>query len=216
MQITSYTQSIHAAVRARKVAVFARLLGRDPCETLLDVGGSFGMANEFAPLYSRFRSVTVLNLDRDTLQDSRSRGCGAVQASACQMPFADGTFDWVFSNAVIEHVGNRKFQREFANEVRRVARVGYFITTPNRFFPIEPHTYLPFYQFLPTRAQKALIRFSPGFLREYEEIHLLSKRNFAALFPEATIEPVGSPVLAPTMVAYHKFAAHAVAVEQER
>lgn len=51
----------------------------------------------------------------------------------------DKKFDWVFSNAVIEHVGSKKEQLLFINEMLRVGR-NVFFTTPNKYFPIESHT----------------------------------------------------------------------------
>lgn len=56
-----------------------------------------------------------------------------------RFPFADGEFDWVYSNAVIEHVGDRWAQVEFLDEMLRVAK-NVFFTTPNRWFPLESHT----------------------------------------------------------------------------
>jgi len=67
-----------------------------------------------------------------------------VQANALELPFGDRSFDLVFSNAVIEHVGSEESQKQFIKEHSRVGR--YFaMTTPNRFFPIESH-YLIFFR----------------------------------------------------------------------
>ena len=58
------------------------------------------------------------------------------------LPFADGAFDLGFSNAVVEHVaGGRDGQRQFVAELCRVAQ-RVFVTTPNRWFPLDPHTLL--------------------------------------------------------------------------
>jgi hypothetical protein len=54
-------------------------------------------------------------------------------------PFQDDEFDWVFSNAVIEHVGGRAAQTFFLNEMLRVGK-NVFFTTPNKYFPVESHT----------------------------------------------------------------------------
>ncbi|MES9886984.1 MAG: methyltransferase domain-containing protein [Candidatus Sedimenticola sp. PURPLELP] len=54
-------------------------------------------------------------------------------------PFDDNQFDWVFSNAVIEHVGNDSDQLRFVNEMMRVSK-NVFFTTPNKYFPVESHT----------------------------------------------------------------------------
>jgi SAM-dependent methyltransferase len=65
---------------------------------------------------------------------SFTRYCGQGR-----FPFNDKQFEWVFSNAVIEHVGDEGAQLEFLNEMLRVGRKVFF-TTPNKYFPIEAHT----------------------------------------------------------------------------
>lgn len=62
-----------------------------------------------------------------------------VQYAGGTFPFKDKQFDWAFSNAVIEHVGNHDDQLTFVNEMLRVAK-SVFVTTPNRYFPVEAHT----------------------------------------------------------------------------
>ncbi len=62
-----------------------------------------------------------------------------VQYPGGKFPFEDNQFDWVFSNAVIEHVGDDEAQLFFINEMLRVAK-NVFFTTPNKYFPIESHT----------------------------------------------------------------------------
>lgn len=56
----------------------------------------------------------------------------------CNMPYTDNEFDVASSNGVIEHLGSASRQVQFAKEVQRVGR-SYFVQTPNRHFPIEPH-----------------------------------------------------------------------------
>ena len=62
-----------------------------------------------------------------------------VQYPGKEFPFDDSEFSWVFSNAVIEHVGIRERQLLFINEMLRVSSKVFF-TTPNKFFPVESHT----------------------------------------------------------------------------
>jgi SAM-dependent methyltransferase len=72
------------------------------------------------------------------------------------LPFATNQFDIVFCNAVLEHAGGRSSQAAFLKEICRVGK-RFFVTTPNRWFPIEHHTGLPFLHFLPTAAYRAIL-----------------------------------------------------------
>jgi SAM-dependent methyltransferase len=96
------------------------------------------------------------------------------------LPFADGEFDVVFSNAVIEHVGGPERQRQMVSEALRVGR-RVFITTPNRRFPVEVHTRLPLVHWLPAGAAHAV--YGAAHKDFAKEIHLLSRRGLRSLFP---------------------------------
>jgi ubiquinone/menaquinone biosynthesis C-methylase UbiE len=191
---------VHKRLRQVKLELFFSLSGNAERNTLLDVGGGTGIDSEFVSLYRAFRDVTVVNLDP-------SPDCYGLPhirrmvADGCCLPFADQSFDWVFSNAVIEHVGGFEEQRRFAAEISRVARCGYFVTTPNKFFPIEPHTLLPLYQFLPEPWQRKVVRISPYYVHVYEKIRLLGARDLRDLFPGARIVSTGFPIVGTSIVA---------------
>ena len=83
-----------------------------------------------------------------------------------------------------------------ANEAMRVGKY-FFIQTPNRYFPIEPHFKFPFFQFLP-RALKIFLQTKTSFIngirydKEYaknivNEIRLLSKTDMHELFPKSNL-----------------------------
>lgn len=193
---------IHVRLRSQKVELFCEHLS-DTGLTLLDVGGGIGIAGEFLRLYSHFSKVVMANLE-PSMQDPDGYQVLQVVADGRQLSFSDKSFDWAFSNAVIEHVGSYEHQQRFANEIRRVARMGYFVTTPNRAFPLEPHTLLPLYQFLSPAWQRRMARFSPGYLKHWEEINLLSARQMTALFPEAQVMRAGLPIFGNSLIACYK------------
>ena len=203
-KVLNCAKPLHRRFRNQKIELFLALIrasgggGR-----LLDIGGGSGIEGEFLHLYKNFAEVTVVNLTARPIIAPHGVTLTVLVADGRYLPFEDRSFDWVFSNAVIEHVGARTHQRRFASEIRRVAARGYFVTTPNKFFPIEPHTMLPFYQFLPLSVQKKVAPLSPGYLREYEEIHLISRGQMKTLFPDASVLPIGVPVLGNSLVAYH-------------
>ncbi len=99
------------------------------------------------------------------------------------LPFGDGEFDLGFSNAVIEHAGSREQQRQFAAEITRTCKRVY-LCTPNRGFPVDPHTLLPFVHWLPRSLRDPLLR-ATGNGRWASEAALnpVGARDLAALFP---------------------------------
>ena len=159
--------------------------------SVLDVGGT---AYNWSLLPERPR-VVVLNL---WTPDPASRdGLTWLVGDGLRLPFRDGEFDVVFSNSVIEHVSTLENQRRFAEECRRVGR-RYFVQTPNRFFPIDPHFATPFFHWLPRAWQRRLLRrFTlwgvatkpPPDLQERKlrTIRLLDPVVMGRLFPDAEI-----------------------------
>ena len=197
-------RAIHVRMRREKLRLFFSLVGDASAQSLLDVGGTSGFGGEFQDFSERFRFTCAVNLTAFRVQGAT--GC-AVIGNGCQLPFENASFDWVFSNAVIEHVGGWDQQRQFASEIRRVARKGYFIGTPNRYFPIDPHTLLPFFQFLPPNYQKSVCRFAPGGMRrEPQSVDLLNRGHLHRLFPEASVVGLGLPVIKNNLVAYFRAA----------
>jgi hypothetical protein len=139
---------------------------------------------------ARWRNFRVVgcNLNREDMRRYREayQACGfaAVIADGCRLPFADRSFDVVFSNAVIEHL-TPEGQREMAREIRRVGR-SWFVTTPNFWFPIEMHHKLPLFQFLPGALQERIRRRYHTW-PDGEPINLLTGGEFARLLPGSRI-----------------------------
>ncbi len=178
--------------RRRKLRLFLDELHPTAATRVLDVGADevgFGGAggesgcsthNFFEEHYPWPGQVTALGLHDGSSFRLRYPAVTYVQGDACALPFADGAFDVVFSNAVIEHVGDRERQRAFVREALRVGnRV--FLTTPNRWFPIEVHTRLPLVHWLPDRvAHRAYDLAGKGFAKDN---HLLGPDGLRSLFP---------------------------------
>jgi len=171
--------------REQKLRLFLELFEPGPATTVLDVGvtnATFGEGstdNFFEARYPWPAQITAVGdteLDRFRAAFPQVR---AVQADGRRLPFADGEFDLGFSNAVVEHVaGGRDGQRRFVGELFRVAR-RVFVTTPNRWFPVDPHTLVPFAHWLPERARAGVAR-RTGF---DDVLDPLGPKELAALFP---------------------------------
>jgi hypothetical protein len=168
--------------RRRKMRLFFDFLQPTAETTVVDVGvadAPFGEGeaqalthNFFEALYPWPERITAVG---NVPLESFARAFPHVQrvvADGRELPFADGEFDVAFSNAVVEHVGGRDDQERFVHELCRVADQ-VFVTTPNRLFPLDPHTLLPVVHWLPEgRRPRAL-----------DGVRPLSKRELRSLFP---------------------------------
>lgn len=112
---------------------------------VLDLGGT---AVSWRVLGLRPGSVTIVNLAHD--EGPREPWMDILQADACAGGF--GNYDLVFSNSLMEHLGGHARRQQFADVVQDSAPA-WWVQTPYRYFPIEPHWIFPFFQFLPFRAR---------------------------------------------------------------
>src|SRR5437762_2025209 len=129
------TDTMASRLRAQRQLLFLDRIAPGPGDRILDVGGSDETWRGLGlPL-----DVSIVNLAHPQASDSSAPW---VQGDARFLPFPDGSFDVVFSNSVIEHVGGRDEQRRFAEEIQRVGK-RYWVQAPNRYFPVEPHFLFP-------------------------------------------------------------------------
>ena len=150
---------LRAHWRSRRMREFLVRVGAPPGATVLDVGGSVDLWD----LVDHRLHVTLFNTDEPHAWGFRPpRGGDAryrvATGDACDLRcFDDASFDVVFSNSVIEHIGDDRRVDRFAGEVRRVGR-GYWVQTPSWLCPVEPHTGLPFYWLYPAPVRAAIAR----------------------------------------------------------
>lgn len=180
---------LHRRSREKKYWLFQQLLRPGPEARILNVGASgarVGLREQFEAFYPRPERVVGGGLSLPDVEDY-ARSFAGVQAlvfDGCRLPFPDKSFSVVYSNAVLEHLLSWEAQQRFAEEVRRVGR-GWFVTTPNLWYPVEPHYHLPLVQFLPQGWQQRLVRALGK--TPYPALRLLSKRQMRQLFPESFI-----------------------------
>jgi hypothetical protein len=174
--------------RKKRMALFSRRFAVNHGISVLDVGG--GAFNW--TLLKELPRLTILDIYEHSNKVPWAR---YVVGDGCSTQFENGSFDIVFSNSVIEHVGGIDRQRQFAAECIRCGR-NFFVQTPNRWFPIDTHTLLPFVHWLPQRFFRKLIRLSPRFwffkpdppdLEDFRGMRLLGKKDLKELFPDAEI-----------------------------
>ena len=172
--------------RQKKYELFQKHLAPQPTARILDVGAvnhPWRFSNFLERLYPYPGRIVAVSLQRLNVFRVRFLDIPAVQADGRFLPFGDQCFDIVFSNAVVEHVGTHESQRRFVHELLRVGRSAY-ITTPNRYFPLDSHTMLPFVHFLPQNMRPRIYTlFGKRGWADPQALNMLSGREFRALFP---------------------------------
>ena len=176
--------------RTKRLRKFFRIFGLDERTRLLDVGGY----SYYWGFLEHPTRVTILNLEPPV--EGRG-GFDWVIGDARRLPFRDRAFGVVFSNSLVEHILGEGGRRAFAHEVRRVGE-RFYVQTPNRWFPVEPHLMTPLIHFLPRPLQRRLVRNftvwgilgrpsheeAVGFLGLTE---LLERKELQGLFPRARL-----------------------------
>jgi hypothetical protein len=153
-----------------------------PDDTILDVGvtsdRTYSSSNYLEAWYPHKSNVTGTGTDDASFLEQLYPGVRFVRANGLDLPFRDGAFDIVHSAAVLEHVGSLAQQIVFVRECARVARKSVFLTTPNRWFPIEFHTLLPCVHWLPKPLFRTILRrLRLEFFSHEEHLNLMSRRE---------------------------------------
>lgn len=157
-QAHAATDAASRRPKALKIEHLLRLSERTGPIQLLEVGcGSGFIAHHFATHPTLKCSVSAVDV-HDNRQVHDSYDYQPVTGVA--LPFADGRFDAVISNHVIEHVGDTADQIEHLREIRRVLKPGgaAYLAVPNRWMLTEPHYQLKFLSWLPRRWRSAYLR----------------------------------------------------------
>ena len=188
--IPAIHQPLARYFRKRRFRRFADELAVTNDTRVLDIGGY----HYYWDYFSAAPRVTIANLEPPARPDPRFRW---VVADARALPFRDRAFDVAFSNSVVEHIPGAANRRAFAREIERVAE-RYYVQTPYRWFPVEPHLMTPLIHYLPKRLQRPLLRRCTvwGLLHRptpegcddfLRDIDLLTIGDLRALFPAAEV-----------------------------
>jgi SAM-dependent methyltransferase len=184
----SLASRLSYAARMQMFDRFMQVMQPSAGNTVLDIGvtsdTTFKESNFFEQLYPYKEQIVCVGTENGSHLEQTYPGVKFIQVEPGQpLPFADKKFDLVFSNAVIEHAGSRINQKAFIAEALRVGK-RVFITTPNRWFPVETHTTVPLLHYLPPRLYRSVLKkTSLKFWSSEQNLNLLTKTGLANLFP---------------------------------
>ena len=96
--------------------------------------------------------------------------------------------DLVISNATIEHVGGFLKQKKMIENIIKLTKKIFIITTPNKFYPIELHTKIPFIHWLPKLTYRRILKFlGLSFYAQEENLNLLDVHQLQEMLNDQKI-----------------------------
>lgn len=180
---------------------------------LLDVGAETDPESkgqlQLIDTYHWKENVTAVNTSREHISTIRKSypEVEAIVADACQLPLPDKHFDIVYSNAVIEHLGDFEKQKQMAAEIMRVGK-RWFVTTPNRWYPFEFHMRLPLVTWLPFNGylwagrivsyDHERRKYTVG--RRWSDLRLMTVRELQKIFPNSKVVKQRVTFMAETLI----------------
>lgn len=162
--------------------------------SILDVGGKINFWENRGLAGNNDYIITIVNIEKEKslYSNIKTKMGDATDLS----PFKDKSFDVVHSNSVIEHLYYFENQKKMASEIIRVGQK-HIVQTPNKYFFLEPHYLLPFFQFIPDKLKYLILtktklsrlkKWDKKFASQYiEEIRLLSLKEIKVFFPSSKI-----------------------------
>lgn len=195
--------SFSCRMRRRRMRVFetfyknAVLKEKDEV-SILDGGGTINYWKSLRFRYMDTANITLLNLEKVEMPEITSNMVCVTGDVTDLRNYADNQFDLCYSNSVIEHVGDFNAQKRMVEEMMRVGKHCY-LQTPNKYFFMEPHFLVPFFQFFPVRLRSFLVeRFDLGHMGKAKDkneavkiatsVRLLTKKELQDLFPNVKIQ----------------------------
>lgn len=208
--IEKIVNRVRAQARGKRARIFAENFTITSETRVIDIGSEDGsaIARVLAGTCVRPQNVFIADINEAFVKAGQNQYgfTPIVIPESGTLPFPDQFFDVVYCSSVIEHVtipknevwgvrSAREFmeralaqQAVFAREIRRLGKA-YFVQTPNKWFPVESHTWLPFVGYLPRRLLIPILRITNRVWvkRTTPDWYLLTARDMRVFFPDAVI-----------------------------
>ena len=208
--ITKFVYFVSERSRNKRIAIFKDSFIIDEKTKILDLGSENGtnINNVLKETKAKSSNIYIADIIEKNVFDGQRRfGFNPVVIrEKGSLPFPDNFFDIVYCSSVIEHAtvakeqiwslsSDHAFKKEsyeqqkrFANEIRRVGKQ-YYVQTPNKYFLVESHTWLPFVGFLPRKLLLFVIGRTNLFWikKSFPDWNLLDRKMMLGLFCDAKI-----------------------------
>ena len=182
-------QKISNRNREKKFKIAMSLINNN--DTVIDIGVSpslGGNTNYFEKWYNLPNKLTCLGVYADFSEFKKEfPKFNLIEFNGFDFSLLEEKFDFAFSNAVIEHVGNNNKQIEWLSEIKKKCNT-LMITTPNRWLPFETHSMTFFFHWFPDNIRNYFYRKigKSDFANNY--MWLLGEKDFKNVIKKADFE----------------------------
>ena len=199
--------------RRRKLESFYKVMRPTAKTKVLDVGAEINPDGDrglqLIDSYPWKKNLTAVNLSSEHVSRIKEHypEVDARVEDALNLPWPDKYFDIIYSNAVIEHVGNYEKQKQMAADTMRVGK-RWFVTTPNRWYPFEFHLRLPLVTWLPGHSYLWLgrllsynhVKRKYMFGIRHDTLRLMTAKELKHCFPKSRIIKQRVTFMAETLI----------------
>ena len=168
--------------RSEMLNILSKNINNKNLMSFLDIGTTEDNELESSNFFlKKFKQISIKKSISD--QNINNKNFNNVLKKSITSTFIDHEVDiyksdLVISSATIEHVGNYENQFKMLENIMQLTSKYFFITTPNRFFPIEMHTKIPLIHFFPKKIhRKILYLIGEKYLSLEENLNLLTKKD---------------------------------------
>ena len=157
----TYIDRLSLKKRLEMFDLFTTIFPSHELNSVLDAGVTADKnaqsSNYFEKFFPEKNKIIALSNQNATFLEEIYPGLRFQSGDVKALPFPSKSIDVIFSSAVIEHIGSYENQKKMIAECVRVSKKGVFITTPNRWHPIEVHTLLPVIHWLPKKIHRTIL-----------------------------------------------------------
>ena len=161
--------------------------------SLLDIGTTPSLKKEHNIILqqtSNNKNITCLsNLNCNVLKKKFPNIKKFIISDGKKTNLKKNNYDIVHSSATIEHIGKKQNQILFVKECLRLGKKYIFISTPNRYYPIDFHTKIPIIHWLPRKIHRNILRFfGLSFYSLEKNLNLLDKISLIKICKKLNIK----------------------------
>ena len=178
----SFIDQVIQKKREKMLILIKEFLKNKDIDDVLDVGSTEDEKNKSSNYivknlgnYKKYKSISDQSINSDFFSVKVKK---SITEDFTVSEIEDYKSDLVISNATIEHVGSLENQTKMCKNILKLSKKYFIIITPNRYHPLDFHTKLPLFHWLPKKIHRKILSIlGMHFLSKEENLNLLSNND---------------------------------------